>query len=155
MELQYFAKAIAVVIMIGYFLRIRPVFRDSFASRSWVETSAKVTASSVIKETKDWHEIVSYSYIYQGDKYDNNNLTFFGVDMFKCGSEKYMQNIVDEYPEGKDITIYVNPKKPQNSVVFPGCHWTQVIANILIGLVFIYFILFSQYTVREVIEICT
>tara|TARA_B110000459_G_scaffold203300_1_gene259261 strand:- start:89 stop:715 length:627 start_codon:yes stop_codon:yes gene_type:complete len=59
---------------------------------------------------------VDYQYTVDGRTYDGERISYTAEN--SCNS--WSANSDDEYPEGKEITVYYNPTNPSESVLLPG-----------------------------------
>lgn len=59
---------------------------------------------------------VSYQYTVDGKTYDGDRVSYSTEN--SCNS--WSENADDDYPEGKEITVYYDPNNPSESVLQPG-----------------------------------
>ncbi|MFL2984876.1 MAG: DUF3592 domain-containing protein [Candidatus Poseidoniaceae archaeon] len=59
---------------------------------------------------------VDYQYTVDGRTYDGDRISYTAEN--SCNS--WSANSDDEYPEGKEITVYYDPTNPSESVLLPG-----------------------------------
>jgi hypothetical protein len=95
-------------------------FGDFFRMQGWEEADAIVTSSEFAKSSSSesgnsGKVLIHYDYgfrgqRYSGDRYDiGSTNTNMGV--------KRMKEIVREHPEGTPMMVWVNPKKPEESII--------------------------------------
>ena len=96
-----------------------PAIAD-LGTADWNATDGVITSSEVYTSTDGegttyclW---VDYEYTYDGKTY-NGDVVSYSKDN-SCDS--WSGNADDDYPEGKEITVYVNPDNPYEAVLEPG-----------------------------------
>jgi flagellar basal body-associated protein FliL len=101
-----------------------------YESRSWPQYQGKITASYVEKQRKRSSDTgstsydiyvarVKYSYRANGRSYTNDEIGFGGNEYTskkKFKTEQYL----NQFPVGKSVTVYYNPKKNKQSVLRQG-----------------------------------
>jgi len=100
-------------------------------SNSWPAVTGKILNASVDRirernrdsdgdvsiETK--YEIdVSYEYTVEGREYVGNTIQFGLPNKMSSSARAY--SIVNQYPQGTEVDVYVDPSKPSTSVLQPG-----------------------------------
>ncbi len=99
-----------------------PVYRKAQASGDW-PTAPGVIESSEVEDEFDSNEVryaasVEFSYELDGVRHVSKHITPSGVSSSK--SRHPAQETVDRYPEGKAVTVYYDPQKPEFGVLEPG-----------------------------------
>jgi len=97
-----------------------PVIAD-FGTSDWIATDGVITNSGVDTSTGGeggttyclW---VDYQYTYQNRTYEGDVVSFSKDN--SC--ESWSQNADEDYPPGKQITVYVNPDNPSEAVLETG-----------------------------------
>ncbi|MGI5868501.1 MAG: DUF3592 domain-containing protein [Kiritimatiellia bacterium] len=88
------------------------------ASSAWVETPAVVTASAVrssrSNDSTTYRPYIAYAYTVDGTTYENDDYDFWGVS---SGGYDSKAEIVRAHPVGREISVYVNPENPGESVI--------------------------------------
>jgi len=98
----------------------------AFKTNHWLETTAKVFENKLIaakRQNRTHKQIVVYSakvrYEYQVD-----NATHVGITQKVAkradNGEKIHKALLDQYPIGSDLTVYYDPKNPDQSVLQKG-----------------------------------
>lgn len=113
------------------------------AARNWVEHKAVVETSEVghhssSKGSATYSIDISYSFIFDGREYNGKRYNFIGGSSSGYSGKK---RIVDAYPKGKEITIYVNPADPRENVIT-----RELGKEIYFGLFPLIFVLFGAVT---------
>ncbi|TCS36458.1 DUF3592 domain-containing protein [Reinekea marinisedimentorum] len=103
----------------------------SLSSKEWPSTTAKVVLSSFDRTQSLYEPKIIYRYSINGMQYDNDTYTHLGA--FST-TKKTAIKISKNHPEGSNITIHVNPRAPQQSVIVPGIHWVQVASFVALTL---------------------
>jgi hypothetical protein len=98
------------------------ILQNARASASWPIADGRVTNSEV-NHTTDAEGGDSYSpeitYTYAVNDTNLNNSTIkFGENSYS--SRKKAEEILSNYPVGKNVTVYYDPEKPDRSVLEPG-----------------------------------
>jgi hypothetical protein len=98
------------------------ILQNARASASWPIAEGRVTNSEV-NHTTDAEGGDSYSpeitYTYAVNDTNLNNSTIkFGENSYS--SRKKAEEILSNYPVGKNVTVYYDPEKPDRSVLEPG-----------------------------------
>ena len=110
----WFTISFLILFLIG-----GPAIAD-LGTADWNATDGVITSSEVYTSTDGegttyclW---VDYEYTYDGKTY-NGDVVSYSKDN-SCDS--WSGNADDDYPEGKEITVYVNPDNPYEAVLEPG-----------------------------------
>ena len=117
-----------VGLLIFYFLTIRPLINCQKA-KSWEAVQATVLASEV-KSHRDsdgdttYSVYIRYKYLHNGHTYTGDRYSFMGGSSsgYESKAEKVRQN-----PPGKEITIYVDPADPAESIIDRSMKWILII----------------------------
>jgi hypothetical protein len=94
-----------------------------YASLTWKTTQGKITTSEAIACSRKYNRFGSqasivYKYSVNGVLYSSNNITFtFDSLTPSCGNA---EKIMTQYPLGKSVLVYYDPKNPAKSVLRPG-----------------------------------
>lgn len=114
-------------------------------SKSWPLTSGKIINSEVRKQVSrasirhrgpsSYQPHVVYEYYVNGNRLQSEQLAF--GDRLQT-SEKKAQKIIENYPAGKNVPVYYNPKKHTQAVVIAG-NVAGVYIMLAIGFIFIAF----------------
>jgi len=101
-----------------YIFAIRPMLQAR-AARNWVEHKAIVETSEVgwhsgSKGSTTYSVDIFYGFTFDGREYSGDRYNFIGGSSSGYSNKK---RIVDAYPQGKEITIYVNPADPHENVI--------------------------------------
>ncbi|MDY0169755.1 MAG: DUF3592 domain-containing protein [Thermoguttaceae bacterium] len=107
-------------VVASYFLLVGPLLRIHNA-RSWMPVPATVIASRVVSHRGDdsttYSVDILYEYEARGRKLRSNRYHFISGSSSGHSSK---QAIVDAHPPGRQITVYVNPADPFDSVIHRG-----------------------------------
>ena len=115
------------------------------ASSAWPTTGGKVITSKVEKHKKTsgstrkrrrsttYKAQVLYEYTVDGIRYSSKKVSF---GEYSSSNPTHARQIINRYPEGKNVKVYFNPDKPNVSVLEPGVSlWSYMPLGI--GAVFI------------------
>ena len=116
----FFAGIWFTISFLILFLVGGPAIAD-LGTADWNAADGVITSSEVHTSTDGeggttyclW---VNYEYTYNGKTYDGDVVSFSKDN--SCDS--WSGNADDDYPEGKEITVYVNPDNPYEAVLEPG-----------------------------------
>jgi hypothetical protein len=92
-------------------------------SSKWPSVTAVVTRSQAGAVAHGAHggehypHLFSYHYEVEGRSYDGRLKTLLDDEW---NSEKTLGRLLKEYPVGKRITVYYDPRRPWTAVVYPG-----------------------------------
>lgn len=130
---------IVVIFIIGIASMVRgyQIWQYGQASRAWPTVLGMILDSSIrVEDDPDFEEKmnylrVRYEYQFEGTRYEGTRLKIGGVasSTDREGSQKRLM----QYPTGKQVTVYVNPLKPDEATLEPGINYTGVIAFALVG----------------------
>ncbi len=126
-------------------------------SKSWPTVEGNITTSETEKmEGEDTEGIrlvaykpnIRYSYTVSGVQYTSSRISFEGI---KTSGKIAAKEMLARYPIGKQITVYYNPRNPQQSTLQTNYPQKDLIAGLCIGLFFISMaiVLFFLITVPE------
>jgi hypothetical protein len=126
---------------VGLFIIIK-YFRDRAklqASENWSKTTGTVTKSSV-RETRSndsdgfsessYYPEVKYSYQVIGQVYEGNRIAFGAESGHK--RKDGALSVLEKYAEGKSVTVYYDPNRPEDSVLERKLSKTILVIGIVI-----------------------
>jgi hypothetical protein len=98
------------------------ILQDARASTSWPTvqggiTSSEVTVSSDSEGADSYSPEVTYRFQIDGQIFASSQIKF-GENSY--GSRRKAQEIVNQYPVGKQVMVYYEPERPTNAVLEPG-----------------------------------
>lgn len=139
---------------VGLFLIIK-YFQDRSklqASENWSTATGTVTKSSVREirsNDKDGHlessfyPEVNYSYQVIGQVYEGNRIAFGAESGHK--RKDGALSVLEKYPEGKNVTVYYDPNKPEDSVLERKLSKSILVIGIVILVVLILIVIFRAF----------
>ncbi len=83
----------------------------------WQAVTARVVSSTIRMKGEDFEPVVEYSYEYEGRKHSGNQIR---SNLMTSESRDPANAEVSKYPPGADITVFVNPGDPRQSVIEAG-----------------------------------
>ena len=116
---------VTIFLGVGVFMLVK-YFQDrkkAEESQSWSGTSGQVTQAYVREsETRDsdgylttsYYPEVRYTYQVLGAEYGGDKISFGGS---VGGSRNKADEIVAQYPVGKNLTVYYDPNNPEDAVI--------------------------------------
>ena len=124
------ALIVALLLGLGFFAMFASAFIESLRSRNWSRvrgtiTSAWVGESRSSESGASFAPEVRYTYEYEGRKFTGNQLAAVNVGARHRG---YAKQVLERYPIGAEVDVYVNPLKPSRAVLQIGVSWASVLA---------------------------
>ena len=102
----------------GIWNLVRSVRCESWPTVPGVILSATLERHHSHKGGTSYSASIGYDYVVAGVHYDGTRLAFGSLS----ASAQYARAILDRYPMGKKVLVYVSPNDPQESVLEPGIH---------------------------------
>lgn len=122
-----------------------PTFLKSVSSRSWHEVPAKIISSEVTsrsgKNGRSYGIDVTYEYTWQSKTYKSDCHDFLD---FSSSGRADKEAVVRSLPPGKTVPCWVNPKKPEEAVLFPGLS----LAHFVLLLPLVFFVVGCLFLIR-------
>lgn len=116
---------------------------QSAAAMTWEEVPCVITSSRVVGK-KTFEIEIEYQYEFKGETYKGNRYSFFNQ---KSAGRRLKMQIVQQHRVGLETVCYVNPLKPEESVL--SRRWNL---NLLWGLVGIPFLMVGVIGFRGMIR---
>jgi hypothetical protein len=98
---------------------------NSLASRGWPTAEGTIVYSELVERPCGEHgayvcfeAFVSYQYSVNGRQYISDSVT--SIDRDGVIDSRYEQEIISQYPTGREVMIHYNPRKPYEAVLEPG-----------------------------------
>jgi hypothetical protein len=135
MKSRFLAFAIALVLGVGMTgWGAYKVWRAA-ASESWPETTGSVTKSRVQKTIRirvtrwllgryKYSPQITYRYTVGGQGYVNDEFSYRDAG---SGDAAEVQQIVHQYPPGRQVVVHYNPDDPGMSVLQSGLYWSNTV----------------------------
>jgi len=103
-------------------------------SKTWLSTTGEIISSEM--ETKrggrgrsvTYHAALVYDYSVEGTKYSGSRICFGD---YGSSNPNHARQILNRYPAGKQVNVYYNPSKPEDSVLERRLSWTVYLALIV------------------------
>jgi hypothetical protein len=143
-------KVIAIVFIYLFFLGT--TYQDisrTIEMNSWIKTSAQIVTIFILEDKNMQNNVkkyidtyVNYSYSVKGEKYSNEELiSDQKTHQRTVNDEEILHNEKEHY--GQKITIWYNPKKPNNVTAIEAKFINAILIWTFIGL-FLEFLLFRS-----------
>jgi hypothetical protein len=109
----------------GYFFIVIPIacvigatwaIRRGRASRNWPSTPGVISRSAIFSSEGSHNLVIEFSYSVGGREYRSQQIRYFGLPRTHRG----LVELVERYPEGKEVVVYFDPQKPSRAVLEPG-----------------------------------
>ena len=111
-----FGVFLVLVSPLGAWHAIR-AYRSAKLELKWVAVPGRVISAAVQLSGGNFVPVVKYSYRFGGASFTGNRLRSTGIS---TDSRHPAEADVARYPSGVEITVFVNPGAPTESVVEPG-----------------------------------
>ena len=129
-----------ICLITGYFVAFyfgKPILNNATASKSWPAINGIIKSSRVITNRDNdgtmYSADVVYEYLVNGQKYNSSTIRFEAD--FKSSNSSKAYEVINRYPEGREVQVYYNPEKPELAVLEPGAFFSSYIIW-LVGLLF-------------------
>ena len=100
-----------------------PQYIRAKKSAEWPPTNGAITASNLqvryFRGTKGYYAAIRYRYRVADRDYEGDQISFNRVH---AATADAWQKVIDEYPVGKDVKVFYDPKNPSTAVLEPGLH---------------------------------
>ena len=119
MTMSKFNKTIVIVASLIFGYVCYGNYRYSQQAKHWPSVTGTVTASAVVREGGRLGGLrpdIHYRFTLNGQVYQGDRLTFGGDHSYYLSDPA---PFVAQYPVGKEVDIYYDPKDPNNSLLFP------------------------------------
>ena len=80
----------------------------------WPQVKGVITKSSIEGSQKEKYPVIEYEFIYQGQSHKSSHWRFGN---YSTGYKSSAEAITSRYPVGMPVTVFVNVRKPANSVL--------------------------------------
>jgi hypothetical protein len=107
-------------------------YRKAQEALSWPTASGKILSSALRHEKggeiSGYEPEILYKYQAYGVHHIADVIQFGGIPL---SPKKEAQRIVEQYPIGREITVYFNPNKPAQAVLEPGkIDWVTAVIGV-------------------------
>ncbi|MBE6368013.1 MAG: DUF3592 domain-containing protein [Lentisphaerae bacterium] len=101
-------------------------------SRSWVKVPAVVESSELKRRLTHQDNLLAlsvvYNYQYMNKVYRSSRYDFFRTpELYTNIGVEDMSLIVQQYPAGSEIAVYVDPAQPEQAVISRDIVWTRLL----------------------------
>jgi hypothetical protein len=104
-----------VVGVLGVVAMLRTL-KSAQSESNWRQTPGVVLESRILNTSEGYLPSIRYEYYFEGDRREN---AMFKSMVSASNSSSPSERVIDRYPAGANVTVYVNPKKPSDSVLEP------------------------------------
>ena len=131
----FFITVGIMFLMLGFY----PFFK-SIVSNPWPTTEGVITLSKSYPSSyfrifsgTPYHTTIEYEYTVDERLYHSNKVEFgIGASLFLLGD--FASRLLERYPAGKFVRVYVNPKNPQETVLERSPSMGTSVAWVFIGI---------------------
>jgi hypothetical protein len=106
----FFVVSIACVVVTAW------AIRRGRASRDWPSTPGAILRSAIFSSEGSHSVTIEFGYSVGGEEYRSQQIRYFGLPRTYRG----LVELVERYPEGKEVVVYFDPEKPSRAVLEPG-----------------------------------
>ena len=124
--------------------------KNSKPTKTWPNINGKVLESEVEKSRGGGNASarILYEYTVDGKKYTSERIRAFGISKFHFAESP---TLVEEFPAGKEVSVFYNPKDPSSAVLLHGP--PKNIYVFIIGIIVVFllglFIIMQQYIKKQ------
>ncbi|MBF0128121.1 MAG: DUF3592 domain-containing protein [Magnetococcales bacterium] len=109
-------RAILLIVGILFLVLGGYPFQLALQSKQWSQVEGNITRSTLSHAFPFHRTDMEYTYLFNNNRHQNNRIGFGLGDRFFL-LEGFAKRIVERYPTGKQVKIFVNPKNPAESVL--------------------------------------
>ncbi|MEH6686694.1 MAG: DUF3592 domain-containing protein [Halopseudomonas sabulinigri] len=114
-------ELIAIICALAYFGGIWDLYK-AWDSSEWKETKGRilyfgVTTSDEGDGPATYHTTIEYKYIVDAQIYRSSEVGFLGM---RAATKRNAEALIKHLREPGDLSVFYNPRKPQESVLLPG-----------------------------------
>lgn len=139
------------------------LYRRAVSSKKWASVEGTIQKSHVLKKKRTsssggsvstggrghqgtssqtsvyytYEPAVKYHYIVDGKKYVGDRINFTQTDAYKhAQGRRRAENILQNYPVGKKLKVYYDPKEPKESVLVAGdtdTHTDEIVVQVILA----------------------
>ena len=124
------ATGVALAVPFGYHTMV-----SAQQSAGWPYTDGVIRESELIsREQRDgsivYRARIVYAYEAQGNAFEAQRVRF-ATEQSESPNQHQAEQWVEDYPPGRKVTVYYDPRRPSNAVLEPGA---RIDAYVLLGL---------------------
>ncbi|MDM7948111.1 DUF3592 domain-containing protein [Hydrogenophaga sp.] len=108
------ASLIAIVLGLGSGAYLLRSLIRQHSSKRWPTTIGEILESNIEEDSDGWAPHVRYAYAVERKHYTNDRLYFH---LSNGSTERDARKHLSPYPVGKRVTVYYNPRKPEEAVL--------------------------------------
>src|SRR5688500_403308 len=103
-------------------------FVASLRSRNWVRVRGRVTSAWISEHTNtdgpsSFMPAVRYQYQFEGRLLSGDRIGFINIGGRHRGIP---EQVLQRYPVGAEVDVYVDPLRPTRAVLTPGVSWASL-----------------------------
>jgi hypothetical protein len=88
------------------------------ASTDWPQTVGRVVSSTLEHDYEGMaYPRILYEFDLKGTRYQGDRVHYGG---YRSRDDPYALRVVEQYPEGREVTVYYMPDDPEQSLLEPG-----------------------------------
>ena len=108
------ASIICIVLALGSAVYLLRTLIRQHASKRWPTTPGEILESHLEEDSDGWCPNVRYVYVVNRKRHLTGRLYFF---LSNSSTEREAGKHISPYPVGKSVTVYYNPRKPEDAVL--------------------------------------
>lgn len=109
-----FSGFVCIVLGLGFSTFLLWTLIRQHQSRRWPTTAGEILDSGLDEDSDGWGPRVRYAYIVKEKRYTSDRLYFY---LSTQSSAKDARKHLSPYPVGKAVTVYYDPREPQQAVL--------------------------------------
>jgi Protein of unknown function (DUF3592) len=99
----------------GVFVMLR-MLKSAQSEPGWIRSPGVVLESRILNTAEGYLPTIRYEYNFEGDRHENS---MFKTMVITSSSRSPSERVMSRYPVGANVTVYVNPNNPSDSVMEP------------------------------------
>jgi Protein of unknown function (DUF3592) len=92
------------------------MLRRARSEPGWIRIPGAVLESRILNTAEGYLPTIRYEYNFEGDRHENS---MFKSLVTASSSRSSSERVIRRYPAGANVTVYVNPNNPSDSVLEP------------------------------------
>jgi hypothetical protein len=107
----------AILFAVGFWIR-----RKESAGRAWPQSTGVIVTSKTVRAyvgrgSNDVFPVIEYEFDYQGRSFKTSH---WRLGNYSVGNSESANAVTSRYPVGSSVTVFVNPRQPEKSVLEAG-----------------------------------
>jgi hypothetical protein len=121
------------LLLFWYFAALIMLIAKKIRMKSWVQVNANITEidDAALRNTSIWRRPIAseiqlkYKYSQNGTNYENSRVTMFSFTKYNYNISLH-RRLACAYKNGTPIQVWINPKKPYESIITKSVNWLDL-----------------------------